>query len=260
MEVWFQGLTEKRPLVTFLNEILDALGARSVCLSRRPRAGNGPVRVLVAGVGAGLHIARAKSRLQAATRQAPRLRPGSVWFASASADDLLAVPSSLPWRSPNAEVAAVVLAVEQDWVDCLEVEFDEPIGRTVQASLIVLGDRLSSTWSQHGACLMSDVLRTAPAEPSASRAALPADQSILCMTNPARLTRAEFRLCVLLSRGVGADGARSELAISRSMLRTHLRSIFAKTHTSSLSELSARLHVPAPGQPAAAASLPARRS
>jgi len=61
--------------------------------------------------------------------------------------------------------------------------------------------------------------------------------TILSCDNPARLSRAEFRLCVFLSRGYSNESARRELGISDSTLRTHLRSVYQKTGASSLPEL-----------------------
>ena len=66
-------------------------------------------------------------------------------------------------------------------------------------------------------------------------------QSILSHENPARLSRAEFRLCLMFSRGYSNEAAQDELAISESTLRTHLRHIYQKTGVGSHSELLYRL-------------------
>ncbi|TNC63599.1 helix-turn-helix transcriptional regulator [Rubellimicrobium roseum] len=60
---------------------------------------------------------------------------------------------------------------------------------------------------------------------------------LLSVSNPARLSRAEFRVCVLLSKGLNTSSVCSELSISISTLRTHLRNIFAKTKVTSMAEL-----------------------
>jgi DNA-binding CsgD family transcriptional regulator len=57
------------------------------------------------------------------------------------------------------------------------------------------------------------------------------------MDNPAKLSRAEYRVCILLAKGLSNERLLAELDVSYSTLRTHLRSIYAKTETSSRSEL-----------------------
>jgi DNA-binding CsgD family transcriptional regulator len=257
---WCQGLQGKCPLPTLLDDLIESLNARSVRLSRQPRAACAPARALSAGVAAGLPAARSLAQGGSGQRAAP-LRPALVWFTSTSETGAASTPTTFSWPRPSADAAVVVLAVEQDWADCIEIRFAAPIGRTAQAHLIVLANRLSASWTKHGAQLLSKALRAGQAElPSRSRAIGAPDEPILCLANPARLTRAEFRLCVLLSQGFDAEGARAELAISRSMLRTHLRSVFAKTGTSSLGELLPHLQASPQGQPAPSALPPIPRS
>jgi DNA-binding CsgD family transcriptional regulator len=62
-------------------------------------------------------------------------------------------------------------------------------------------------------------------------------RSLLDTSNPARLTRAEFRICVLFSEGWTMPDLCRQLMISPSTLRAHLRSILAKTGLATLAEL-----------------------
>jgi len=64
---------------------------------------------------------------------------------------------------------------------------------------------------------------------------------ILSAENPARLSRAEYRVCLKLSRGRTLESAQCELGVTRATIRTHLRNIYAKTNTSCQSELINRL-------------------
>ena len=69
----------------------------------------------------------------------------------------------------------------------------------------------------------------------AARQGVPVD--LLSASNPARLSRAEFRICTLLSSGLSAARTRKELGISESTLRSHLRQIYMKTGASNMAEL-----------------------
>ncbi|MEC8795400.1 MAG: helix-turn-helix transcriptional regulator, partial [Pseudomonadota bacterium] len=60
---------------------------------------------------------------------------------------------------------------------------------------------------------------------------------ILSYENPCRLSRAEYRVCLMLSRGLSKPQIQSELAITNSTMRTHLRNIYAKTGTTGQSDL-----------------------
>ncbi len=68
----------------------------------------------------------------------------------------------------------------------------------------------------------------------------PADD-LLGPANPAGLTRAEFRVCLLLKRGLRPAAVRAELGISQASLRTHLRNIYAKTDSAGQVDLIIRL-------------------
>jgi len=59
--------------------------------------------------------------------------------------------------------------------------------------------------------------------------------------NPARLTRTQYRLCHLLSRGLCYDVVRAEMGINAVTLRAHLREILIKAAMSDLLELRENL-------------------
>ena len=60
--------------------------------------------------------------------------------------------------------------------------------------------------------------------------------------NPARLTRSEFRLCMLVQEGGLPDKVADVLQISKSTFRSHLRSIYSKTGVTGHVELVHLLH------------------
>ena len=83
-----------------------------------------------------------------------------------------------------------------------------------------------------------------------------AGADILGFQNPARLSRAEFRVCMLLAQGAGNAAICAALSLSESTVRAHIRTVCAKTGVADREELVARL---GQGQtPAIAASHPGR--
>jgi len=68
------------------------------------------------------------------------------------------------------------------------------------------------------------------------RAADP-ERHILHHENPAGLTRCEWKVCDLASRGLSVKSIAGELGVTGNTVRTHLRSIYAKTEVASYYEL-----------------------
>ncbi|MEP0563848.1 MAG: helix-turn-helix transcriptional regulator, partial [Paracoccaceae bacterium] len=57
------------------------------------------------------------------------------------------------------------------------------------------------------------------------------------MANPANLSRAEFRVCLMLSKGLPVKGVVQELGTTEATVRSHLRSIYSKTNVHGMAEL-----------------------
>jgi DNA-binding CsgD family transcriptional regulator len=68
--------------------------------------------------------------------------------------------------------------------------------------------------------------------------------SILGADNPAGLTRTEFKVCLLLSRGLAVKVVVAEMGVSIATVRSHLRNIYAKTGIGGFHELALRLVSP----------------
>ena len=64
---------------------------------------------------------------------------------------------------------------------------------------------------------------------------------ILDPENPQRLSRSEFRVCLMLSTGLQVDGISQKLGLTRPTVRTHLRAILAKTGLTSVADLVCEL-------------------
>ena len=177
-----------------------------------------------------------------------RLQAGAVWFLSDHVDGDDAVHSSglANWQSSRGIVEIAVVALETAGVqnDYLELHFAKPLGRDAKAEIETLMPTLVRAWSGRKTGLvtraqMDDRMVRARAAAAANK--IKPSEPILGMANPARLSRAEFRVCLLLSRGLSVKAVTDELGLSESTIRSHLRSIYSKTETTGLAELLYRI-------------------
>jgi len=194
--------------------VWDRTGARSVS----------PLTVSFADGRFGCHIARP--------------RTGCVWLASLSddADDSDLALEAWQARRGLSEFAVLILSGGPGARDHIELHFRNALSPETQAALGAVLPTMARTWANRQVGLISRVVinhRTAPELAPARR--VPA--VILSSANPSGLSRAEFRVCLLLSRGLSVTGVANELAVSETTVRSHLRSIYAKTETSGLAEL-----------------------
>ncbi len=180
-------------------------------------------------------------------------RAASVWLGSAHADEQGADPAPAlgEWQAARRmrEFAVLVLSGGPVTRDHIELHFRNPISLDVQASLGAVLPTMARTWATRQLGLITRTVireRLATGVESAKVARMP----LLSLSNPAHLSRAEFRVCLLLSRGLSVLGVSAELSLSEATVRSHLRNIYAKTETTGLAELVFLLlgsHLP-PGQ------------
>lgn len=255
---WCECLQGRLPLVTALKQLAEGLDARAVCLSRHVREPGGAARAVTFNVPAltrpGLEVTRSYAHCVLG-RYVDRPRPASVWFSSLTEghdDPALAVFQE---RARIAETVVVALALEEKWADYIEIHFAGAPAGGSQGLFNTLADTLSRTWIRRSPGLFSDAILASQAQ------ARPwPREPLLSTANPARLSRAEFRVCVLLSRGLNNAAVCSELAISPSTLKAHLRSVFAKTGTTSMVELLYLLLAPWTTERQAVGPVTARRA
>lgn len=110
--------------------------------------------------------------------------------------------------------------------DFLELHFKRPICENEIARIEFFADHISRIWKLRHPGLIAKRL----SEKSQSRSAKAA-MTILDISNPAQLTRAEFRICSLVSRGLSVRSIAEELSLSLTTVRGHLRTIYQKTET-----------------------------
>lgn len=246
---WCECLQGKQPLLTGLRQVARALGARSVCLARHSRHA---VRMAQTVSVSDPEIVASSDELERSFAHCvlgvyvDRPRAGSVWLSSLADEHNDPALAAFQKRTGIAETVVIPLSLEEKRIDYLELHFAEPPGPEFQEVLGTVGDALSRVWSARSPGLFHEAVLSSR---KGQRVAVLRGQ-LLSTANPASLSRAEFRVCLLLSRGLNREGICDELSISSGTLRTHLRSIFRKAGVSSLSELVYMLLVPStpPGE------------
>lgn len=166
--------------------------------------------------------------------------PATVWLASQHTDDTDTVADAglLVWQSARRfrEMAVLTLTSNPSFQDHIELHFRERLPESTVAMLNVILPSIARIW----ACRKVGLITAQVAERrrrDEGRPALTGRGPILGAGNPADLSRAEFRVSVLLSRGLSVKGVSTELGLSEATIRSHLRSIYAKTGTRSLAQL-----------------------
>ena len=138
----------------------------------------------------------------------------------------------------------VVLASNAQQSDYVEFHFTRELQRSEKLEFETLLPTIVRSWAGRKTGLVTQArmdVRVARAREAVAADRFQWDAPILGMSNPANLSRAEFRVCLLLSRGLSVKGVTDELGLTDATVRTHLRSIYAKTETSSLAELLYRI-------------------
>jgi DNA-binding CsgD family transcriptional regulator len=238
--VWCECLQGKGILRNGLELIASGIGADAVVLTRVSRATGRQGRSMFHDRGAGVLGVRRLERSYASCvlgRYFATPKAGSVWSSAAVDDDLDPVLTEFQRRRNLAELIVIPLSVDDKTIDFFEMHFAATQTGPQLESLGVLAATLTRAWAHRATGLFSEhVLQKARTGPAGL-----GNESILSFSNPARLSRAEYRVCMLCGRGLSPKAVRQELTISASTLRTHLRNIYAKTGTSCQAELVYRL-------------------
>lgn len=239
---WCEAVHGSTALDAALSTLCQAVGAQSGIIVRTRRQDGQQQKIAVhdpggrQSFGTPLRIGYAHSVFDADVEQA---RAGTVWRevdARRPKDGFL---QDFQKRRNFAEFVTLVLSTGPVDRDHIELHFRYPLLAKAHADLAGLAPTLARTWASRRVGLVSRLLERARAsDPTAVQQGAPA---ILSTANPARLSRSEYRVCLMLSRGLSTDGISAELGISEATIRSHLRSIYAKTHSAGRSELLFKL-------------------
>ncbi|SNS45060.1 helix-turn-helix transcriptional regulator [Tropicimonas sediminicola] len=159
-------------------------------------------------------------------------RSGTVWLRSVVEVETDPALDLFHSRRKLQELVVIPLQTDHGFSDFVEFHFLDPLSRNQHALLNMLAETLSEAWRNrsHGvfaACALEDKRQERDFD----------SVDLLGHENPARLSRAEYRVCLLLSRGLPNKGICEELSISNATLRTHLRNVYAKTSTDGMPDL-----------------------
>ncbi len=236
---WCECLHGRDPLLKSLQMLVSGLGAEIVAVVRYARGATTAGRTVASDRaardvrGGRLDCGFAKSLMAPYFDAA---RPGSLWFRSMVEDDRTSALAEFHAARQLRELVVIPLESNARFIDTIEVHFDDLLRGHQQMILNSLGPILARTWQNRAQGLFTEaLLRHAPTPLTTSHA------PILSIENPAGLSRAEYRVCLMLSRGLSVDHVKAELCIRESTLRTHLGNLYAKTCSSNLSELIYRL-------------------
>ena len=233
---WCECLHGHAPMRNALKKLAEGIAAEAVVLTRLPRDDAAQPKVVVHDALAGRKDARPVERSYARCvlgAYVGKSKAGTIWLSSYMGDDVDPALETFQHRRGLRELAIIPLASDEKSVDVLEIHYREGLTAADHAVLNMVASTLASTWANRkpGSFIDSFLKRR-----TVKRSAVEAGP-ILGMSNPARLSRAEFRVCLMLSKGLTARRVREELGICRSTLRTHLRNIYHKTETENFAEL-----------------------
>ncbi len=244
MASWCGGLHGSMPLAEALAALAGGLDASAAAISRHYHRTEDSARLVSLFAGDGPERLTRSYCQDVLDYQFGRARAGTVWFLGDMFDD----PSWLPsrrldgWldRGAAREIAVIPMAVTRQAIDYVEFHFMSQLDRAEQHDIEALVPTIERSWTGRKPGLVTMALNEGRAPfprslDSGMRRSI--TSPILGVSNPAELSRAEFRVCLLLSRGLSVKAVTDELGLSENTVRSHLRSIYSKTGTSSLPEL-----------------------
>ncbi len=133
----------------------------------------------------------------------------------------------------------MVLEVNKRHVDRIEMHFAHIADRKTVTFCEEIAQALPLFYTSRAPQIIEEAIQR-NLRPGRSSAA-PSGAPILSDTNPYQLTRSEFRICHVVSRGISYKALPGKLDISAHTVRSHLRNIYAKVDVSDFYELSHRL-------------------
>lgn len=245
---WCGGLHGSMPLSEALKALASGLGAESAAISRHHyRTEELPRTVAVYSGGSRVSMRRALCADILGCHFGYE-KSGSVWFLSELRDDPVWKPNRTmrDWidLSGSQEIVVIPMAKTRQSTDYIEFHFAKAFARSELQEIEALVPTIERSWSGRMPGLVTQAsvderFTEARSVTNAQRAAW--SEPLLGMANPAGLSRAEFRVCLLLSRGLSVKAVTDELGLSENTVRSHLRAIYSKTETSNLPELLYRI-------------------
>jgi DNA-binding CsgD family transcriptional regulator len=231
---WYEVIQGGAALKRALETLCDAFGAEAAAVARYDRT-RSTTRIIY-------HDAELRDILVPRLSRsfahcvlgdyAGKVRPATIWSSTMVPDPDPAL-THFQERRALRELIVIPLGTIDTGDDYLELHYRENVDQRLQLRLQYVAETLCHAWRNRDPGLF--VERMLASDRTARGRA--ETQDILAFGNPARLSRAEYRVCLLLSRGLSNESVREELSITASTLRSHLRSIYDKAGVESKAEL-----------------------
>lgn len=161
-------------------------------------------------------------------------RPGTIWTLSETdrvqQDNLDKL--SQRWMADRGfgEVVVIPMGRSDTDLDAIEFYCVKPLEDTDDPTLKWLASSAADLWSRRRKGLIARLLRSVPAMTERLQGPdLEPPANILSSENPCRLTAAETRICTLIQAGYGLNEIGARIGVAEATVRSHLRSIYAKT-------------------------------
>ncbi|CAD0185915.1 response regulator [Ruegeria sp. THAF57] len=149
-------------------------------------------------------------------------------------------PVLVDWLSHRKikDILFVCLDHQGGEIDFLELHFGQTPEPGFKEAIEQIAPQLSETYQSRRPGLVTEALSRQTVSTIRKSTT---DTPILSTGNPAGLTRAEWRVCALVSRGISPQGIGTELGIGPATVRTHLKHIYSKTGLDNFHMLARRL-------------------
>jgi DNA-binding CsgD family transcriptional regulator len=161
-----------------------------------------------------------------------RAKPGTLWSMQELDRDAAAGLDArvLGWMDARGfrDAMMIPLSPVGEKTDVLEFYLNVPLDRSRRIGIETLAVAMADAWGRRPDGRIARILRATPAIQGRLPIARPCADP-LSQSNPLGLTAAELRICGMIRQGFHLTEAGKHLGIADSTLRTHLRSIFAKT-------------------------------
>ena len=232
------------PLGDALKALASGLGASNAAITRHHHRTEDHPRLVALFSGQGPAVLSRAYCRDVLGNHFDHALAGTAWFLSEMYEDPFWTVShdlDLWLHSKGAEdIAVIPMSVSRQCVDYIEFHFPSRLTDAGRKQFQSIVPTIERSWLGRKPGLVAGATldgRAIPARISNDNARPRWDQAILGMSNPAGLSRAEFRVCLLLSRGLSVKAVSEELGLSDNTVRSHLRAIYSKTETASLPEL-----------------------
>ena len=172
-----------------------------------------------------------------------RARAGTVWRLEDARDDPARDAGLFRIQKDKrfADIVAIPLGQVGDQVDVLELCLDRSAASHLLVALADFARLLTFAWNRRPRGRIAQLLSVTPQGNRPLRTTNATPQTPLSVGNPWRLTPTEMRICHLIQQGHDPANLTALVGVADSTIRTHLRSIYAKSGVSGQVGLLRRL-------------------